>query len=267
MEKPEEVNGVLIVQTGGGTNQIGRFEIEVDDDTNGIASWAWRTDPIDSTTVQPDPQLEAFIAGYQDEVDEKYSKILGHLASLHTHPRREIETALGNLTADAIAERSRADVVLMGSGSIRSAELGPVVTLGTFMSCYPYDDVLLRYTLQGDTLRRAFERWMRPENRTGEGECYQVNAGVQATWDEVSASLVSLHIGGEPVDDEAVYTVALQGFHAQSAEKFLGLSPADLTAVGEPTTVATSVQDVLRAFFEASQNASRKVEGRLVYQA
>ncbi len=39
------------------------------------------------------------------------------------------------------------DVVLLGAGSVRVKELGPAVTLMDFISCFPYDDSLTRYTV------------------------------------------------------------------------------------------------------------------------
>ena len=265
MERPVDVNGVLVVQTGGTTNQIGRFDLVVDDETNAIRDWTWRCVPLDSATCTPDPQLDAFIDGYKADVDSKYNRILAHFATEHTHPQRTVETSLGNLTADAIAERANADVVLYGSGSIRLHALGPAVTLGNFKACYPYDDKILRFSVTGAALRRAFDHWMRPGNRTGEGECYQVGAGVEAVYDEARGALAALQVRGRPIDDEATYTLALANYHVQSAGEFLALSPADLTARGEPVTVATSVNDILQGFFETHRNVHRKVEGRLRY--
>jgi len=48
LEKPAEVNGILIAQAGVGTDQIGRFDITVDDDTNNIVNYSWQLIPIDS---------------------------------------------------------------------------------------------------------------------------------------------------------------------------------------------------------------------------
>jgi 5'-nucleotidase/UDP-sugar diphosphatase len=265
MDRPVEVNGVVIAHTGGTTNHIGRFDLVVDEETNAIREWTWRCVPLDSRTCTPDPQLDEFIEGYRADCDSRYNRVLAHFATELTHPQRTIETALGNLTADAIAGRAKADVVFYGSGSIRSGRLGPAVTLGNFLACYPYDDIMQRFTIAGAALRRAFAHWMRPENRNGEGECYQVSAGVEAVYDESRKSLVALNVRGTAVDDAATYTLALPNYHVQSADAFLGLSNADLTARGEPVTVATSINDILQGFFETHQNVQRKVEGRLRY--
>jgi 5'-nucleotidase len=41
LDKPYEVNGILVAQAGVGTDQIGRFDIIVDDDTNSIIDYKW----------------------------------------------------------------------------------------------------------------------------------------------------------------------------------------------------------------------------------
>ena len=113
------MNNILIAQAGTGTNQIGRFDIVVDDDTNTIVDWKWRLIPIDEHIAEPDLRMAEFIESFKAVVDRKYSVIITKFAEKLTHPLREEETTLGNLLADAIAESTQADVVLLGAGSVR----------------------------------------------------------------------------------------------------------------------------------------------------
>jgi 5'-nucleotidase len=158
-------------------------------------------------------------------------------------------------------------VILLGSGSIRSAALGPLVTLGDLLACFPYDDTLTRYTISGAKLKRLFRHIMRPENRRGDGECYQVNSGVRAVYDDVARQLEALELNGEPVDDARLYTICLQGFHSANSAKFLDLTGDELLEDGRHKVISTSARDVMTEFLRNSQNASRKVEGRLVYRS
>ncbi|GAB4506188.1 MAG: bifunctional UDP-sugar hydrolase/5'-nucleotidase [Anaerolineales bacterium] len=266
LRTPMEVNGTLIAQAGVGTDQIGRFDIVVDDDTNSIVDYRWQLIPITDEVAEPDQGLHDFISTFKEEVDRKYNTILSRFATVLTHPKREEETALGNLVADALAEYTEADVVMVGSGSIRLKELGPVLTLGNFISCFPFDDTLTRFTLTGGQLKRIFAHVMRPENRDGEGECYQVNRGVRAVYNEATRELESLHVRGKPVDGEALYTLVLQGYHVNNSSVYLNITYDELSAHGKPKVVSTSVQDVLQEYFRNNQNLNAKVEGRLVYK-
>jgi 5'-nucleotidase / UDP-sugar diphosphatase len=266
LDHPAEVNGILIAQAGVGTDQVGRFDLVVDDDTNSIVEYKWQVVPIRSDTAEPDSGLTEYIDSFKEVVDRKYNAIICRFADTLTHPRREEETSLGNLVADALAANCQSDVVLVGSGSIRSEELGPVVTLERFLSCFAYDDSLARFTITGSQLKGIFDHIMRPENRSGEGECYQVNRGVKAVYDEESKRLHSLDINGKAVVDDQVYTLALQSFHVRSSASFLNITAEQLSALAQPRVATTSVRDVLEEYLRNNQNLVRKVEGRLVYQ-
>jgi len=266
LERPALVNGVLIAQAGVGTDQVGRFDLVVDDDTNRVVEYNWQLVPINEGTAEPDRELQAYIESFKQVVDRKYNTIIGRFAEKLVHPSRVVETPLGNLTADALADSTGLDLVLVGSGFIRSAELGPVVTLGSFLACYGFDEALTRFTVTGSQLKRIFDHVMRPENRTGEGECYQVNGGLEAIYDERGKRLESLTLRGEPVEEGCRYTLGLPDYHYRNSASFLNVTSEELAELSEPRVVATSIRDVLEEYFRNNQNISRRVEGRLTYR-
>lgn len=267
MDEPARVNDILIAQAGTGSDQIGRFDIAVDDATNRIVDWTWRLVPIDSTSAEPDSDLQQFIDTYQSTVDLRYRTLLCRFARPLTHPRREEETELGNLFADILAQAARADVAFVGSGSIRDTKLGPVVTLGDLVRIYPFDEALFKYTVTGAMLTRLFDYIMRPANRVpGAGQCQQVSRGVQAIYDETAQRLESLTLDGEPVLPDRQYTICLQAFHAINSRVNLGLEEAELVKLDRPRVVTTAIRDVLIAWFQQHHVLDSRVEGRLVYR-
>jgi 5'-nucleotidase/UDP-sugar diphosphatase len=265
LEKPEKVNNILIAQAGVGSDQIGRFDITVDDDTNSIVEYSWKLVPIDDSIAKPDKELARYIESFKKDVDRKYSAIISKFAVKLTHPKREMETALGNLIADVFAKNSESDVMLVGSGSIRVKELGPLVTLKDFLACFPYDDSLHRFTVSGAKLKKIFSHIMRTENRTGEGECYQVNASVRAVYSDKKKALTSLAIYEKTAGEEGAYTICMQGFHFNNAGEYLGISSKELVSGGNHKVVTTSARDVLEEYLKNNQNLTSKVEGRLLY--
>ena len=265
LEKPYEVNNILISQAGTGTDQVGRYDIVVDDDSNSILEYRWQLVQIDENIAEPDGELQAYIDSFSKEVDRKYNTIITKLAKKHTHPLREIETSLGNLFADAFAKLSQSDVMLVGSGSIRVKELGPLVTLKDFRSCFPYDDSLNRFTVNGANLKKIFAHFMRKDNRNGEGECYQVNRNVRATYNDVSGILEKLEISGEPVDEQKLYTICMQGYHFNNCSTYLNITNSELIENENHKVVSTSAQEVLEEYLRDNQNLNNDVEGRLLY--
>lgn len=267
LEEPVKVNDILIAQAGYGTDQIGRFDIEVDDATNSISEWKWELVPINSQSAKSDESLEAFINGYKTEIDKKYNGVITRFTEKLLHPRREEETTLGNLIADALAEVSETQVILIGSGSIRSQELGPVVTLGSLKECFPFEDSLVKYQVKGKLLKKMFSHIMRLDNRDGEGECFQINSGVRAVYSDSAGELISLTIDGKNVLDEEIFTVTLQNYHVVNSAANLGLTNAELIAGGNPRVVSTSTRPVLEEWLRVNPNKKAKIEGRIVYEA
>ena len=266
LDQPAEVNNILIAQAGVGTDQIGRFDIVVEDETNSIIDWKWELVSINNRTAKVDQSLKDFIHKYKDKVDAKYNSIIGRFSEKLFHPEREEETTLGNVFADALADISETDVILIGSGSIRVKELGPVVTLGDLKACFPYDDNLTRYFINGKQLKRIFSHIMRIENRNGEGECYQINSRVKAVYSDMESKLVSITVDEEPVIDEQKYTITLQGYHFINSEANLNIPNDEIIAMGIPKVVSTSAYGVLEEWLRQHQNITRKIEGRIVFE-
>jgi 5'-nucleotidase len=265
LENPIVINGIPIVQAGTSSNQVGRFDISVDDETNSIVDCHWQLVPITSDLVKPDEKLLDFIDNFKQVVDSKYSAILTKLATNVTHPQREIETSLGNLVADAFAESAECDVMFLGSGSVRVKEMGPVVTLNDLLCCFPYNDSLNRFTVTGSNLKKIFSHIMRTQNRGGEGECYQVNKGVFAVFDDKTQKLTSLSIKDALVDDSRTYTICLQGYHYRNCLSYLNVTDGELLSAGPTKVISTSAQDILIEYLRSHQNLKSRVEGRLVY--
>lgn len=266
LKEPKKVNNILIAQAGVGTNQIGRFDIVVDDDTNSIVEYKWQLIPIDSNIAEPDEALLAHINTYKTVIDNKFNALVCKLATKLTHPLREEETSLGNLIADAFAVSTDSDIMLVGAGSIRIKEMGPMVTLGDMNACFPYDDSLTRFEINGAQLRKIFSHIMREENRDGEGECYQVSSGMSAVYSNKKKQLESFMFKAKDIKDTDLFRICLQGYHVSQASKYLNITEEELRASGKSKVVATSAKNVLEESLNNSQNVESKVEGRLVYE-
>ncbi|MBR4483756.1 MAG: metallophosphatase, partial [Erysipelotrichaceae bacterium] len=115
LQEPCIVNGVPIVQVGIGTDQIGRFDIEIDTDEHKMVSYQWECIPIDSRHCPIDPILESVLNSYKERTDRIYGKIVTNFKRKLTHPSRYQETELGNLFADLLQVDSSFEVMLMGS--------------------------------------------------------------------------------------------------------------------------------------------------------
>lgn len=266
-EQPAQVNDILIVQAGTGTDQIGRFDIMVDTDRNAVDSYTWSTVPINEGTCPRDEEMYNFIMHYKEITDKKYNHIVTRLAQRLTHPSRFQETALGNLTADAVCDSLGVDIAFMGSGSIRSHTLGPVVRYKDYSECFPFDEATYMLHVTGAQLQRMVRRFLREEAFGGaHTEFYQLSHGLHVVWSRSQQQFKEFTFNGEPLLADKIYKVALAKYHFSNLKEFLDITVEEIEANGGFKVVATSYRDVIEEYFTSHQHLYREVEGRLIIE-
>ena len=265
LDEPAVVNGIPIVQAGTGTDQIGRFDIVVNTDKNCIDSYTWTPVPIDAEHCPADPAIEELIASYKASTDAKYGQIITRFVRKLTHPTRIRETQLGDLFSDVLKDALGVDIFLLGSGSIRTEQLGPVVTKGDLNECFPYDDAVHTVYMTGAQLKRACLRFLRDEAFEGaHTEFYQLSKGLVVEYDQATHSFLRFEFEGEPVDDDRVFSVGLQHFHYTNLEESFGLTRDELKANHADRIVSTSCTQIIEEVLLAGQHQNARGKGRLI---
>ena len=268
LEEPAKVNDIYIVQAGTGTDEIGRFDIMVDTDLNAIDTFTWRMVPIDDMHCPRDEELERFIQHYKSVTSEKYDRIITRFSCELTHPKRNQETALGDLIADILRDSFGIDLMLMGSGAIRSYSLGPVVHYADLVECLPYDDAVYMLKVTGTQLERMIRHILRDEAFQGEHtEFYQFSHGMRIVWSRSGQVFRELTLDGEVLHADRLYSVAMQKYHYNNLKPFLNITLEEAEQNGKIRVLSTSARDVVEEYLTVNQHLSREVEGRLVVEA
>ena len=246
LEEPELVNGALIAQAGVGTDHVGRFDLVIDMDKNRIASYKWELVPITPDNCPTDPVLEKLLTDYKQTTDDKFGRILCRFPRRLSHPSRYRETELGNMFADVFNEIFNVDLVLLGSGSIRKEEAGSVITLGDLKEVYPYNGKFFQLTVTGAQLRAMLRYVLREEAFEGEHtEFFQFSDGFHCKWSRSKQEFEELDLGGRPVDDEKLYTIAVQEFHHNNFDTSLGVPLEEILSNAKEVVLATDESEVL----------------------
>ena len=267
LEQPELVNGILIAQAGTGTDQIGRFDLQIDTQTNSIHSFEWKSIPIDAAYCPRDTAMEAILNRYKSVADEKYGRVVTRLKRKLTHPSWYQETELGGFLADILQESLRLDMMLVGSGSIRVTELGPIVLLSNLTECLPYDDSAVALWVSGAQLKRMILYMLRDEVWDGAHcEFFQFSKGVKVGYDRQSHTLTEFSLNGEPIDDTKIYKIGLQYYFYLNMKDFFSVSPEEVAENGKPKVVATSCREVLDEYMSCHQNLDHQISGRLAIE-
>ncbi|MBR2531151.1 MAG: bifunctional metallophosphatase/5'-nucleotidase [Lachnospiraceae bacterium] len=266
LTEPAEVNGIPIVQAGTGTDQIGRFDILIDTDKNCIDSYSWKPVPIDAEHCPRDPGIEEVIRSYKTRTDEKYGRIITKFVRRLTHPSRYRETELGDLFSDLLKDALGLDIFLLGSGSIRTEQLGPIVTKGDLTECFPYDDSVHMVYMTGAQLKHALLRMLRDESfkEGAHTEFYQISKGLEIEYDQASHSYLKFDFEGAPVGDEQVFTVGLQHFHFINLADSFDLKIEDLRKNRKDRIVSTSCTQIIEEALSVGQHQDAKGNGRLI---
>jgi 5'-nucleotidase len=267
LEAPERVNGILIAQAGTGTDQIGRFDLEIDTQANCVHSFAWKSIPITDAHCPRDTALEEILDRYQSAAEEKYSRLITRLKRQLTHPSWYQETELGGLLADILQESLRLDMMLVGSGSIRVTELGPIVLLSNLTECLPYDDAAIALWVTGAQFKKMVLHMLRDAVWEGAHcEFFQFSAGMRVVYDRKHRVLKECSLHGAPIREDAVYKLGLQYYFYLNMKDFFGVSQEAVAQNGNPRRVATSCREVLEEYFSCHQNLDHSISGRLVVE-
>ena len=265
IDEPAVVNDVVIVQAGTGTDQIGRFDIEIDTDNNCIDSYKWKCVPINKENCPKDEDLEKILKHYKSQTDEKYGRLVTRFKKKLTHPERTQETALGGLFSDIMRESLGLDIMLLGSGSVRSTQLGPIVLFADLCECFPYDDACYMIKVTGEQFKRMIKHMVRDGVWQGEHcEFYQLSTGLRVDYDRATHEYLRFDFNGAPIEDDKIYKVGLQQFHYNNLEDFFNISFDEIKANGTPVVISTSCRGIFDEYLSNHQNLDRYITGRLV---
>ena len=133
------------------------------------------------------------------------------------------ESALGDSIADAQRQSLGTDVAFMNPGGIRTDITAGTVTWGQLFSVQPFGNVLTKLSLTGQQVVDVLnQQWSADPN----GRFLQVS-GIAYTWDATRAAndrVVTVTIGGKPVDLAAAYTVTVNNFLSTGGDGFTGFT-------------------------------------------
>ena len=169
------------------------------------------------------------------------------------------ESALSNWTVDTIMEKveslagKKVHVGFGNFGGIRVDMPQGDILLDDILSMFPFRNNLVYLELKGSTLRSIFE-WMASTH-------VQPIGGVKVVIEK--GKLESLHIDGQPVDDDKVYGVATNSFLLNGGDGFY-LGKDALVKVIYDDLVQDAMLESIRKTTAAGKAFEYKKDGRVV---
>jgi 5'-nucleotidase len=184
-----------------------------------------------------------------------------------THPSWYQETELGGLLADILQDSLRLDIMLIGSGSIRVPELGPIVLLSNLTECLPYDDAAIALWVTGRQLKKMILHMLRDEVWDGSHcEFFQFSEGVRVVYSKQHHAFKEFSLHGAAIEDDKIYKIGLQYYFYLNMKDFFSITQEEVAEIGKPRQVATSCREVLEEYLSCHQNLDHHISGRLLLE-
>ena len=277
---PQETAGTIITEARARALYLGKLELTVED--GDVTSWDGELIEV-TDDIEKDPTASRIINEYRGEVSldstvvETETELDARFGSNYHR-----ETGYGNLITDAMRERVGADVAITNAGGIRSdAVYGPgEITGGDVFNTLPFPNTVVSLNLTGEELVETLEsQIITLESDTGQQfgeEVSQQVSGVRFEWvphEDADELVRDVRVGGEPLDPEETYEVAVNSFIANGgsgyplADKTVDEETGELQAVtvvdylAEKETVAPTVEGRMQRVDRDLPDASVTVDG------
>jgi 2',3'-cyclic-nucleotide 2'-phosphodiesterase (5'-nucleotidase family) len=229
--------------------------IEVkDQDGRRVVTWWPQFRIVDSATVTPDPEVAALVEGFERELNREMDVPLSTTAvelDSRNATMRGREAAIGNLVADAVRLKTHADVAVMNGGGIRGGKVyapGSAITRRDVLVELPFRNRVVTIEITGAALREAIENGLsRLPNAAGR---FPQVSGMAVEYDArraVGARVLSIKVGGAPLDPRRRYRVATNDFMARGGDGYASFAAAKpLLPLDDAPLVANEVMVYLR---------------------
>jgi 5'-nucleotidase / UDP-sugar diphosphatase len=239
-------------------------------DGNVAISWKPAFRVIDTSDVQPIPEIAALVKTYADTLDKELGNEIGTtetpLDSRRTTVRGE-EAAIGNLIADAMRATTAADVAITNGGGIRGDRqypAGAVLTRKDILTELPFGNRTVTIEMSGAALVDALEHGFGQAETISER--FPQISGMTVTVDldrSVGNRVTAVMIGDTSIDPDETYVVATNDFLARGGDGYDVLAEGELQIDAiDATLMASQVID----YIVAKGAIAPKVEGRIVIQ-
>jgi 2',3'-cyclic-nucleotide 2'-phosphodiesterase (5'-nucleotidase family) len=227
-------------------------------------SWLPVPRPLDTTAVAPDADIARLIAGYEQSLDKELNIVIGRTSTeidTRQGSLRGVENAFGNLVADAMRAAVGADVAMTNSGGIRANRLLPAgteITRRHILEELPFGNRTVMLALTGEVLKGVLDFAI-----AGGGSFPQVSGMVIEANRQAPAGqrILSLSVGGQPLDPSRIYKFATNDFVARGGDGFAALAAAQ--SLIDPLAAQYMAGHVVTYIANAGTVAP-KVEGRII---
>ncbi len=251
---PGDAAPVIVVQTGWRTENLGRLDLTIE--RGRVVEARERLIPVLPKDGE-DPAIKALV----DEEARQCNLLLGvKVGSIAKTLDRGhgAPSPLGSVTCDALREGAGTDLAFANPHGLRADLQKGDVLLRNLYEVDPFGNTLVKMTFTGAELRALLEEMC--------AVAPLESSGLELRFDSKrseGARIVSVLVGGAPLDERRTYTLATNNFLAGGGDRYTSFKK------GQHPTNGGEVREIVRAYFEKHKEvlAPPSYETRIVDSA
>jgi 5'-nucleotidase/UDP-sugar diphosphatase len=225
MQRPELEGKTVIVQAGAHGRELGRLDLTVE--RGRVTEHAWRLLPLPLDEAAAPKEVLEESRKLEARMRVLESEIIGETAHALGRGNYYAATDCGSFIADAFRLACGTDVGFVNSGGVRGEFPQGKISRAMLLAVLPFDDELATFEATGAEIE-AICRWNATAAVTRDHGVLQVS-GLRYKWRRTAgggAEIISIEVGGKPLDKAKKYTCATNQFLLfQQAKKYFGYEP------------------------------------------
>lgn len=252
--EPLVENGVIIVQTGSRTSDLGRLEFTVQGDS--ISSFSGKLIPMWVDSIDIDPSIAAIVEAYESIINNIYGDTLA--AVVRELVRSRGESNIGSWIASIFKEATKSDLGIINSGGIRKGVGAGYLTKLDVIEMLPFKNYLTTFDITGEELL-SMMTFLADKSLNSDRHDIQLS-GISYKYksDENGVTVIEPKIDGSPLIRDKIYKVSTIDFVSDSQPLlYLGFIPSNI----EHLNILAS--DVVMEYAQKSKVIDVKIMGAI----
>ncbi|MBD3384299.1 hypothetical protein GF407_05155 [candidate division KSB1 bacterium] len=257
VEDVKKHNGILVLQAGSKTTNLGRLEVMVDADT--VSEYTYELIPTFVDSVKnADPEMQSLVEKYDKMIQDNYGAVIGRIHDKLIKSSHE-ESDLGNFFTDVLRKQTDADFAVLNSGGIRKSLFTGALTKLDINEVLPFANYVVTFECSGQELLTM----IRHNAKAMVSDAYGILqvSGLTfryRTFEKDSVQIISAEISKSPVDPNARYTGATVDFVMGHAENYFNFVPTTVQETGY------LISDLVIDYVSQNPNIYKPVDERMV---
>ncbi len=202
LEQPVIENGVIILQTGSKTYDLGSLEIVVQGDS--VSWYKGGLIPLWVNSITVEPNMATKIKEFENGILKMYGDTLATLMTDFKRSSRR-ESNVGSWVALIIKYTTNSDFAIMNSGGIRKGvSAGPITKLD-IKEMLPFENTLVTFEVTGEELINLIKFNIEVSRKTGNEELQMSGLSYEYRIKGDKSELLGALINGEEIVPDATY--------------------------------------------------------------